>query len=123
MMAGPTNAATKPKNQTPEENGGKFPITVEVERTNATVRDTTKLLKDSKQLRLESQMKGDTMRALASAHAYFYRPRVDDLKKFTRNGWHRGDNKTEYQNLFSPYWQARLAPTPIAEEAAAAAAQ
>jgi hypothetical protein len=122
-MADPTNSATKPKNQTPEENGGKFPITVEVERTNATVRDTTKLLKDSKQLRLESQMKGDTMRALASAHAYFYRPRVDDLKKFTRNGWHRDDNKTEYQNLFSPYWQARLAPTPIAEEAAAAAAQ
>jgi len=121
-VADPTNAALKPKNQTPEENGGKFPITIEVERTAATVRDTTKLLKDSKQLRLENQLKGNTMRALSSAHAYFYRSRVDDLKQFTRNGWSRGGD-TEYQNLFSPYWQARLAPTTPAEEAAAAAAQ
>lgn len=122
-MADPTNPANKPKDQTPMENGGKFHVTLEVERTADTVRSSTQLLKDSKTLALAHQMKGNTMRALSSAHAYFHRSRVDDLKRFTRNGWKRGDNKTEYQNLFSPYWQARLAPTPALEEGAAAAAQ
>jgi hypothetical protein len=122
-MADPTSPANKPKNQTPIENGGKFHVTLEVERTAATVRTSTALLKDSNKLALAGSMKGNTMRAVASAHAFFYRPRLDDLKRFTRNGWKRGDNKTEYQNLFSPYWQARLAPTPALEEAAAAAAQ
>lgn len=120
-VANPLGA--KPLNQTPLENGGKFPITIEVERTQATIRQSTTVLPNSDKLRLEDGMKSQTMRALASAHAFFYRPRLDDLKQFTRNGWRRGDNKTEYQNLFSPYWQARLAPTPLAEEAAAAATQ
>lgn len=122
-VADPTNPANKPKNQTPQENGARFHVTLEVERPAGTVRTSSKLLKDANKLALADGMKGDTMRALASAHAYFYRPRADDLKRFTRNGWKRGDNKTEYQSLFSPYWQARLAPTPALEEAAAAAAQ
>ncbi|MFT7722005.1 MAG: pilus assembly protein TadG-related protein [Roseateles sp.] len=120
-MASPLTS--KPANQTPLENGGKFPVTIEVERTQGTIRQSTTILPGADRLKLEDGMKGQTMRALASAHAYFYRPRLDDLKQFTRNGWRRGDHKTEYQNLFSPYWQARLAPTTIAEEAAAAAAQ
>ena len=122
-VAAPLNAALKPKNQSADENGGKYPITVEVERTAATIRDTTKFMPGSQQLKLEPQMKGDTMRALSSAHAFFYRPRTDDLKQFTRNGWRRGDNRTEYQTLFSPYWQARLAPTTAAEEALSATGQ
>lgn len=117
------SATGMPKNQTPEENGGKFPITVEVERPQDTLRLSTTLLPDSKQLRLEHAMKGKTMRALASAHAYFYRSKVDDLKRFTRNGWKRSDNHTELQSLFSPYWQARLAPTTAAEEIASARGQ
>jgi hypothetical protein len=113
----------KPKDQSAQQNGGDFPITIEVERTAATIRDTTKFMPGSEQLKLQSQMKGDTMRALASAHAFFYRPARDSLSAFTRNGWQRGDNRTEYQNLFSPYWQARLAPTTVGEEAASALAQ
>jgi len=120
-MASPTTA--KPANQTPLENGGKFPITIEVERTQATIRESTAIMPGADRMKLEDAMKGKTMRALASAHAFFYRPRLDDLKQFTRNGWKRGDGKTEYQSLFSPYWQARLAPTPLAEEVAAAAGQ
>jgi len=120
-MASPTTS--KPKNQTPLENGGKFPITIEVERTQATIRQSTTIMPGADRMKLEDAMKGKTMRALASAHAFFYRPRLDDLKQFTRNGWKRGDSKTEYQSLFSPYWQARLAPTTVAEEAAAAAGQ
>lgn len=122
-MASPTASTSKPKNQTPLENGGKFPVTIEVERRQDSIRQSTTLMKDADRLRLEDGLKGQTMRALSTAHAYFYRPRVDDLKQFTRNGWRRGDSRTEYQNLFSPYWQARLAPTPLAEEVAAAAAQ
>jgi len=120
-MASPLTA--KPANQTALENGGKFPITLEVERTQDTIRESTVIMPGADKLKLEDAMKGKTLRALASAHAFFYRPRLDDLKQFTRNGWKRGDSKTEYQSLFSPYWQARLAPTTVAEEAAAAAAQ
>lgn len=121
-MADPTNPANKPKNQTALENGGKFHVTLEVERVGDSVRTTKKLQKDAKLMALPEEFKGNTMRALSSAHAYFYRSNVDS-SRFTRNGWRRGDNRTEYQNLFSPYWQARLAPTPAVEEAAAAAAQ
>ena len=119
----PTNAASLPKNQTAEENGGKFPITIEVERPAATLRLSTTILANSDKLRLANGMKGNTLRALSSAHAYFYRSRIDDLKQFTRNGWRRADNHTEYQSLFSPYWQARLVPTTAAEEGASALAQ
>lgn len=116
-------AASAPKNQSPEENGGRFPVTVEVERTAATIRTTETLMPSSKQLELASEMKGNTLRAIASAHAYFYRPRTDSLALFTRNGWRRGDGRTEFQNRFSPYWQSQLAPTTAAEELAAATAQ
>ena len=122
-MKDPTIAASLPKNQTAEENGGKYPITVEVERPAATLRLSTSILKNSDKLLLADEMKGSTMRALSSAHAYFYRSKVDDLKQFTRNGWRRADNHTEYQSLFSPYWQARLVPTSAAEEGASALAQ
>ncbi len=119
----PTNASGKPKNQSADENGGKFPVTIEVERPASTVHTTAKLLPGSKRLKLEDGEKGDTMRTIATAHAFFYRSRVDDSKQFTRNGWRRGDGKTEYENLFSPYWQARLAPSTTVEELGSLAAQ
>lgn len=43
------------------------------------------------------------LHALATAEVYFQRPVA------------RVDGRTEYPSLFSPYWQARLAPTPAAE--------
>lgn len=120
-VADPTGST--PANQTPGENGGRFPVTVEVERPQNSVRLSTDVLPNSDKLRLQGGFKGNTMRALASAHAYFYRPRSDSLAQFTRNGWRRSDGRTEVQNLFSPYWQARLAPTSAGEEGASALGQ
>jgi hypothetical protein len=117
----PTNASLKPKNQSAEENGGKFPVTIEVERPASTINTTSKLLPGSKRLKLEDANKGSTMRTIATAHAFFYRSNTDS--QFTRNGWRRGDGKAEYENLFSPYWQARLAPSSALEEAGSLAAQ
>jgi hypothetical protein len=117
-IADPTK---KPKNQSADENGGKFPVTIEVERPASTVNTTSKLLPGSNRLKLEDANKGATMRTIATAHAFFYRSNTDS--QFTRNGWRRGDGKTEYENLFSPYWQARLAPSSALEEAGSLAAQ
>lgn len=49
------------------------------------------------------------MRALSKAEAYFSRP--TDI-------FGRGDGKTEYGSLYSPYWQARLLPNDLLEQAA-----
>jgi hypothetical protein len=122
-MRDPTSAANKPKNQSAAENGGKFPLTIEVERLASTIRTSAKLLQGSKRLKLDDAEKGNTMRTIATAHAFFYRSRVDDTRQFTRNGWRRGDGNTEFENLFSPYWQARLAPSSKLEEAGSLAAQ
>ena len=51
------------------------------------------------------------MRAISKAEAYFSRP--SDLPAFAR-----GDGKTEYGSLYSPYWQARLLPNSLLEQAA-----
>ena len=122
-IADPLNAVNKPANQTPEENGGKFPVTVEVERPTSTVRLSSRVLPNSTEVRLDDAAKANTLRSVASAHAYFFRPRQDNASQFTRNGWHRADNRTELANLFNPYWQARLVDTPLVESAASALAQ
>ncbi len=49
------------------------------------------------------------MRALSKAEAYFSRP--SDI-------YGRADGKTEYGSLYSPYWQARLLPNDLVEQAA-----
>jgi len=49
------------------------------------------------------------MRALSKAEAYFSRP--SDI-------YGRADGKTEYGSLYSPYWQARLLPNNLLEQAA-----
>lgn len=46
----------------------------------------------------------DTMYAAAKADA-----------RFSRAAWARPDGKTEYGNLFNPYWEAKLAPLTEAE--------
>ena len=89
-------------------------MTVEVERpVDASLRLSSTLLPGAKDIRLDDAAKGSTLRTLASAHAYFYRPK-NDSNEFTRSGWRRSDHKTEMANLFSPYWQPRLIETPAA---------
>lgn len=62
------------------------------------------------QLSLKAEMNGGKMRALSKAEAYFSRPK----SLFPREG----DTKTEWGSLYSPYWQARLLPNSIPEQAA-----
>jgi len=47
------------------------------------------------------------MRSLTKAQIYFSRP---------PKLWSRGDGKTELGSLYSPYWQARLAPNSFIEQ-------
>lgn len=97
-----------PENQSPEVNGGQVPLTVEVERDQATVRTSSTFLGGATNIRVDPQMKAAKMRTLSSAHAFFYRPKQDS-SAFTKSGWKRSlDNKAEMANLFNPYWQARL---------------
>lgn len=120
-MANPGNAI--PASQTPEQNGGANPITIEVERVADTQRTSSRILPNSNVLRLQDSMKGDTMRALSSAHAYFYRPGNEPAGSFTRSGWQRDDGRTEVANQFNPYWQTRLVDRSLADRAASWAAQ
>ena len=62
-------------------------------------------------VKAQETLKNDTMKTLASAHAYFYRANTDSTA-FTKTGWARDDKKTELANLFNPYWQAQLIPNP-----------
>jgi hypothetical protein len=80
-------------------------------------------------MRVDNGSESGTMRALASAHAYFVRPSEAPLSDrlagalLDANAWARADGHTEYPSTFSPYWQASLAPVGDAERAAAQAAQ
>ena len=111
-----------PKDQTPIENGGAFRISIEVERPASTIRTSSTLLPGSAEVKLDDSLAGNTMRALSSAHAYFYRPKANS-SEFTRAGWARGDGKTEVANLFSPYWQTRLVDVSLTERVASFADQ
>lgn len=118
-VANPTSDI--PANQSAEENGGKFAVTIEVERKGDSIRTSNKVLPDSDKLRLDPSLRGDTMRALSSAHAYFYRSKTNS--GFNRSGWARDDDKTELANLFNPYWQSRLVDRTLQERTASWAAQ
>lgn len=104
-----------PANQGAAANGGATPLTIEVEHRAAGIRSAVRVLGGAPAgAGLESEMKGATMRTLASAHAYFYRARRD-ADAFTRAGWRRADGKAEMANLFNPYWQAQLVDPSDAE--------
>lgn len=60
------------------------------------------------QLYLTQKMDDNKMRAISKAEAYFSRPKTL---------FPRYDNKTEWGSLYSPYWQARLLPNSLAEQA------
>lgn len=112
----------KPANQSPELNGGQVPLTIEVQRDQASVRTSSTFLGGAGNIRADAKMKGGTMRALSSAHAFFYRPNQNS-SAFTKSGWKRADGKTEMANLFNPYWQARLRDRSDAERIASFGAQ
>ncbi len=60
------------------------------------------------QLNLTQKMDDSKMRAISKAEAYFSRPKTL---------FPRYDNKTEWASLYSPYWQARLLPNSLPEQA------
>jgi len=106
--------AATPLNQAPERNGAQIPLTVEVQRGQDSVRTSSQFLGGATNIRLDPALKGGTMRSLAAAQAFFYRPKQDS-SAFTRNGWQRADNRAEMASLFNPYWQARLSDRSDAE--------
>ncbi len=114
--------ATPVPDQAPENNGGAYAVTFEIERPGETVRTSGKFLSGAQNIRLDDAMKSNTLKALSSAHAYFYRPNDEDPARFSRAEWRRADGKTETANLFSPYWQARLVDRSQADRAASWAA-
>lgn len=118
-MANPTKDT--PPNQSMEKNGGAFPITLEAERQASTIRTSSKFLTESSIIKVDDSLAGETMRSMASAHAYFYRSATN--RGFTFENWTRSDGRTEVANLFSPYWQARLIDRTDAERAASLAEQ
>jgi hypothetical protein len=60
------------------------------------------------QLHLAQKMDDSKMRAISKAEAYFSRPKTL---------FPRYDDKTEWASLYSPYWQARLLPNSLPEQA------
>jgi len=111
-VANVSGAGSLPANQTAALNGGQVPFTIEIYRDGSDIRTSSKVLGNAAAtVSAPESLKGDKMRALASAHAYFYRSKVDS-SAFTKAGWARGDNKAEMANLFNPYWQAELVENP-----------
>jgi hypothetical protein len=124
------------------ENGGLLPyqdisgtpikstaprITVEVERAGNTLIKTPGL-QGGGRMTVQPNEAGGVMRALSSANAYFVRPNESSLGAISgalmhADAWARADKQTEYPSLFSPYWQAALAPVSIGERSTAMAAQ
>ncbi|WP_345815550.1 pilus assembly protein TadG-related protein [Paraburkholderia sp. PREW-6R] len=103
-------------------------ITIEVTRNTNTLVKTIGL-QGSGRLAVVDNAAAGAMRALSSANAYFVRP--DETasgasimgRLLNADEWARADHATEYPSLFSPYWQARLAPVSQEERAAAQASQ
>jgi hypothetical protein len=100
-------------------------ITIEVTRNSNTLVKTPGLAA-SGAMAVDTNAAGAVMRALSSANAYFVRPNESSSMLgglLNTSQWARADGKTEYPSLFSPYWQAKLAPVSESERAAAQAAQ
>ncbi len=103
-------------------------ITIEVTRNSDTLVKTVGL-KGGGRMEVNDNAASGAMRALSSANAYFVRPDETSLgssiagRLLHANEWARADHKTEYPSLFSPYWQAALAPVSDSERAAAQASQ
>ena len=116
------DTGTTPDNQSAEKNGAERPFTIEVRHEGSTIRTSTRVLGNGgNTVKADEALKGDTMRAMASGAAYFFRANRDTAA-FNKAGWGRADNRTEMANLFNPYWQAKLVDNPAAALAASVAA-
>lgn len=100
-------------------------ITIQVSRPIDSTHTTSALNVGVGRLALEEGAPANEMRALASASAYFIRPRDNGGpgSLLRRGAWLRDDGRVEYPSLFSPYWQASLVDTPTLDLNAAAIAQ
>lgn len=102
-------------------------ITIEVRRdSNSLVK--TLGLQGGGSMEVDTNSASGAMRALSSAKAYFVRPDETSLGSIVgglvhASQWARADGKTEYPSLFSPYWQATLAPVSANERTTAQNAQ
>ncbi len=112
---------TTPANQSPEVNGGAFPITFEAERPASSIRTSSSFLTNSSLVKLDDKLASNNLRAAASAHAYFYRSKSNS--GLTSASWARADGKAELENLFNPYWQTRLVDRTATERLASVAEQ
>ncbi|MDN7528231.1 Tad domain-containing protein [Burkholderia orbicola] len=89
-------------------------ITIRVERAQDTTISDSRLLGGG---RLALSHAARPLMAVASGQTYFVRPDekqlryVHGLLRYASN-WSRNDRRTEYPSLFSPFWEARLAPVP-----------
>ena len=115
------NPSVTAKNQAPEENGGAFPVTLEAERPASSIRTSSKFLTNSMLVKMDDKLASSNMRAMASAHSYFYRSKTNN--GFTSASWARSDGRTEIENLFNPYWQSRLIDISQAERLGSIAEQ
>ncbi|QDQ29036.1 hypothetical protein FNU76_23290 [Chitinimonas arctica] len=85
-------------------------LLIEVERKASTVPSSNKFSGGRFSMVNGNPGGDDSMRALASAQAYFARPNK------LRADWKREDNKVELGSLYNPYWQTRLAPNSFLEK-------
>ena len=90
------------------------PLFIEIERPSSTVATSSSPTfrvggGAGGQLDLPDRTEGNKLRAMSKGECYFSRPK--DL-------FGRGDGKTEYGSLYSPYWQAHLVSNSIVEQAA-----
>lgn len=88
-------------------------ITLLLKRPNATIRTTDQIGVDSGALATQPASAAGQVEAIASAAAQFVRPQSSR----TLNG------RIVYGNLFTPYWEPHLVPTPTDTRTAAEAAQ
>ncbi|WP_258406756.1 MULTISPECIES: hypothetical protein [Shewanella] len=80
-------------------------IVVSKKRNNVGTSSSVQLVGDGLNPAKDEEMLGNRMTALATAQAYYSRPR--DLMQIT-SSWARRDGRHEYGNLYNPFWQTRL---------------
>lgn len=114
------NQATTSANQ--NDAGPAFMIEVERESSSISTSSSDKFKiggGSTGQLAFEDTAISKKLRAMSSAQAYFSRPK----SLFPRMAESSADGRTEYGSLYSPYWQARLLPSGIVQQAASIGSQ
>ena len=123
----PSNQAlSKQASKTENRNDKGPPISIEMQRSSDSI-STTSSPKfrigggTGGALYLDDKAAAGKLRALAKAQTYFTRP-SKALDIFKRQSYSivegtNDDSRTEYASLYSPYWQARLVPNSMLDQA------